>query len=50
MGHQVKNFIGVTERDLGKALSRGSPNAMAMGTDGMAMTHIAAQCRFCGPR
>ena len=37
MGHQVKSFIGVTERDLGKALSRGAPNAMAMGTDGMAM-------------
>ena len=37
MGHQVKNFIGVTERDLGKALSRAAPNAMAMGTDGMAM-------------
>jgi manganese oxidase len=37
MGHQVKNFIGVAERDLGKALSRAAPAAMAMGTDGMAM-------------
>jgi hypothetical protein len=37
MGHQVKNFIGLAERDLGKALSRAAPNAMAMGTDGMAM-------------
>ncbi|MBK5197511.1 MAG: multicopper oxidase domain-containing protein [Methyloceanibacter sp.] len=37
MGHQVKNFIGVAERDLGKALSRAAPGAMAMGTDGMAM-------------
>jgi manganese oxidase len=36
MGHQVKNFIGVTERDLGKALDRAAPNAMAMGTTGMA--------------
>jgi hypothetical protein len=37
MGHQLKNFIGLKERDLGKALSRAAPNAMAMGTDGMAM-------------
>src|SRR6516165_4431396 len=37
MGHQVKNFIGVAERDLGKALSRTASNAMVMGTDGMAM-------------
>src|SRR4029453_5258536 len=37
MGHQVKNFIGVAERDLGKALSGAAPSAMAMGTDGMAM-------------
>jgi len=37
MVHQVKNFIGLAERDLGKALSRAAPNAMAMGTDGMAM-------------
>src|SRR5262245_37728554 len=37
MGHQVKNFIGVAEHDLSKALSRAAPGAMAMGTDGMAM-------------
>jgi hypothetical protein len=37
MGHQLKNFIGVTERHLGEALARAAPNAMAMGTDGMAM-------------
>jgi manganese oxidase len=37
MGHQVKNFIGLAERDLGKALARAAPNAMAMGTEGMAM-------------
>jgi manganese oxidase len=37
MGHQVKNFMGVAQRDLGKALSHAAPKAMAMGTDGMAM-------------
>jgi manganese oxidase len=37
MGHQVKNFIGLAERDLGKALAGAAPNAMAMGTEGMAM-------------
>src|SRR5262249_8333317 len=37
MGHQVKNLIGVAERDLSKAISRARPGAMAMGTDGMAM-------------
>ena len=37
MGHQVKNFISVAQRDLTRALSRAAPNAMAMGTDGMAM-------------
>jgi hypothetical protein len=37
MGHEVKNFLGVAARDLGKALSHAAPNAMAMGTDGMAM-------------
>ena len=37
MGHQVKNFIGVRERDLSHAISRAAPSAMAMGTDGMAM-------------
>src|SRR5512143_605825 len=37
MGHQVKNFIGVREQDLGNAIARAAPSAMAMGTDGMAM-------------
>src|SRR5262249_21135081 len=41
MGHQVKNFIGVAEHDLSKALSRAAPGAMAMGTDGMAMGEMA---------
>jgi hypothetical protein len=37
MGHQVKNFIGLAERDLSKALSPARPGAMAMATGGMAM-------------
>jgi manganese oxidase len=37
MGHQVKNFIGVQTNDLGHAIARAAPSAMAMGTDGMAM-------------
>lgn len=37
MGHQVKNFIGLAERDLRKALSPARPGAMAMATGGMAM-------------
>jgi manganese oxidase len=37
MGHEVKNFIGLKERDLGSALAHAAPSAMAMGTDGMAM-------------
>ena len=36
MGHQVKNFIGVRQRDLSRAMRRAAPSAMAMGTDGMA--------------
>jgi FtsP/CotA-like multicopper oxidase with cupredoxin domain len=36
MGHEVKNLIGLPERDLSKALKRAAPGAMAMGTDGMA--------------
>jgi FtsP/CotA-like multicopper oxidase with cupredoxin domain len=37
MGHGVQNFIGVSDRALGHAISRAAPSAMAMGTDGMAM-------------
>jgi FtsP/CotA-like multicopper oxidase with cupredoxin domain len=37
MGHEVQNFIGVSDRDLGHAIARAAPSAMAMGTDGMAM-------------
>jgi hypothetical protein len=36
MGHKVKNFIGVPESALSKALSGAAPDAMAMGTSGMA--------------
>ena len=36
MGHKLKNFIGVARGDLGQALKVAAPNAMAMGTTGMA--------------
>ena len=36
MGHEVQNFIGLSNRALGKALARAAPSAMAMGTNGMA--------------
>jgi manganese oxidase len=36
MGHNVDNFIGVSERDLSNAVARVAPGAMAMGTRGMA--------------
>jgi len=36
MGHDLENFIGMRQRDLGQALSRAAPSAMAMGTKGMA--------------
>jgi manganese oxidase len=36
MGHKVKNFIGLPESALGKALSQVAPDAMTMGTNGMA--------------
>src|SRR5260221_124521 len=37
MGHDVKNFIGVPKKDLAKAASKLAPDAMAMGSTGMAM-------------
>jgi manganese oxidase len=37
MGHQLKNFIGLRQQALSKALAQAVPTAMAMGTDGMAM-------------
>lgn len=36
MGHKVKNFIGVRERALSRAVAQAAPSAMAMGTTGMA--------------
>jgi hypothetical protein len=37
MGHEVKNFIGLRQQVLSQALKHGAPpNAMAMGTAGMA--------------
>jgi FtsP/CotA-like multicopper oxidase with cupredoxin domain len=37
MGHDVKNFIGVQQRDLAKAISKLVPDYHPMGSDGMAM-------------
>jgi manganese oxidase len=37
MGHQVVNLIGAPPRVLAKAMKGVAPDAMAMGTDGMAM-------------
>jgi len=36
MGHNVKTFIGVQKRDLGRAIKRLVPDYMAMGSTGMA--------------
>jgi FtsP/CotA-like multicopper oxidase with cupredoxin domain len=36
MGHDVQNFIGVQQRDLGKAIGKLVPDYMPMGTEGMA--------------
>jgi hypothetical protein len=37
MGHDVVNLIGVPKRTLARAVKSVSPNAMAMGSDGMGM-------------
>jgi len=37
MGHDMRNFIGVDRKDLAKAVDRLAPDAMAMGSTGMAM-------------
>src|ERR1700716_3283680 len=37
MGHDVKNFIGVSEKDLAKAVGKLAPDAMGRGATGMAM-------------
>jgi hypothetical protein len=40
MGHDMKNFIGVSIRDLGKLSGRLAPDAMVMGPTGMAMPNM----------
>jgi len=40
MGHNVSNFIGVPRRDLAKAVGRLAPDAMVMGSTGMAMGNM----------
>jgi len=37
MGHNVKNLIGVSKADLAKAIRKLAPDAMVMGSTGMAM-------------
>ncbi|MDU1695481.1 MAG: copper oxidase, partial [Bradyrhizobium sp.] len=37
MGHDVRNFIGVSKKDLAKAVGKLAPDAMVMGSTGMAM-------------
>jgi hypothetical protein len=35
MGHDMRNFIGVSRADLAKAVGKLAPDAMAMGSTGM---------------
>ncbi len=37
MGHDMRNMIGVSKRDLAKAVGKLAPDAMVMGHTGMAM-------------
>ena len=37
MGHDMRNFIGVSKRDLANAVRKLAPDGMAMGSTGMAM-------------
>jgi hypothetical protein len=37
MGHNMRNLIGVSPKDLAKAVGRLAPDAMAMGSTGMSM-------------
>jgi FtsP/CotA-like multicopper oxidase with cupredoxin domain len=37
MGHNMRNFIGVSRQDLAKAVGKLAPDAMVMGSTGMAM-------------
>ena len=40
MGHDMRNFIGVDRKDLAKAVAKLAPDAMAMGSTGMAMGNM----------
>jgi manganese oxidase len=40
MGHDMRNFIGVPQKDLAKAVRMLAPDAMAMGSTGMAMGNM----------
>ena len=37
MGHNIRNLIGVSKKDLARAVGRLAPDAMVMGSTGMAM-------------
>jgi manganese oxidase len=37
MGHDLRNLIGVSKKDLAKAVGKFAPDAMVMGSTGMAM-------------
>jgi hypothetical protein len=40
MGHEVRTLIGVSRKDLAKAVGKLAPDAMAMGSTGMAMGNM----------
>jgi hypothetical protein len=40
MGHDVRNLIGVSKKDLARAVGRLAPDAMAMGSTGMSMGNM----------
>jgi FtsP/CotA-like multicopper oxidase with cupredoxin domain len=40
MGHEMRNFIGVSRNDLAKAVGKLAPDAMVMGSTGMAMGNM----------
>jgi hypothetical protein len=40
MGHDMRNLIGVSRKDLAKAVGKLAPDSMAMGSTGMAMGNM----------
>jgi hypothetical protein len=40
MGHDMRNMIGVSRKDLAKAVGKLAPDGMAMGSTGMAMGNM----------